>query len=276
MKDLSNENIIHIQKDGVQYIQFRKLLKYDKYIKHAYSIGKNLTFRTNKQIQNAERNIAIDSYRKLCDELNESYLKIVKPVQMHTDEVKVVNRKVNSDFLDINLSEYDNTDGLITNKKDLILSTTSADCISLLFFDPVQKVIANVHSGWRGTVQRIGVKAVKKMVKQFNCMPEDIICCICPSIRKCHFLVKEDVKKIFEENFQDLKISQEIIQELDKDKQWLIDTVLINTILLEKEGLKKENIVDSKICTVCNSQILHSYRVDKENFGLNTALIELI
>ena len=95
----------------------------------------------------------------------------------------------------------------ITNKKDIALATTNADCILLLFFDPVNKVIANVHSGWRGTIQRISVKTVQKMVNKFNCKPENIICCICPSIRKCHFEVENDVKEIFEKEFKDLKIA---------------------------------------------------------------------
>lgn len=66
-----------------------------------------------------------------------------------------------------------------------------------------------------------------------------------------------------------------IIEEKVANKKWNIDTVLINKIILQKEGVKRENIIDSKICTVCNSKVLHSYRVEKQNFGLNVALIEL-
>ena len=146
-----------------------------------------------------------------------------------------------------------------------------------MFFDPVNKVIANVHSGWRGTIQRISVKTVQKMVNKFNCKPENIICCICPSIRKCHFEVENDVKEIFEKEFRDLKIEQNNdIMEKQKDKEkWNIDTVLINKILLKQEGLKQENIIDSGICSVCNSDLIHSYRVEKQGYGLATALIKI-
>jgi len=146
-----------------------------------------------------------------------------------------------------------------------------------LFFDPVNKVIANVHSGWRGTIQRISVKTVQKMVNKFNCKPENIICCICPSIRKCHFEVENDVKEIFEKEFKDLKIEQNNdIMEKQKDKEkWNIDTVLINKILLKQEGLKQENIIDSGICSVCNSDLIHSYRVERQGYGLATALIKI-
>lgn len=68
---------------------------------------------------------------------------------------------------------------------------------------------------------------------------------------------------------------QNIIEEKVPNKKWNIDTVLINQIILENEGLKKENIIDSKICSVCNSDIIHSYRAEKQGYGLNTALIEL-
>lgn len=281
MKDLSNENVIHIIKDGVQYVQFRKLLEYDNIITHAYSLGTNLNFRTAKinkeKLSQNEYNKSIDSYKKICNSLETNYKNIVKTNQEHTDNIKIIKEKINKEFMDINLEEYKETDGMITNKKNLMLSTTNADCILMLLFDPVTKTIANVHSGWKGTLQRISGKTVEKMQKEFNCNPEDIICCICPSIRKCHFEVDKDVKEMFEKEFEDLQISKlKSIMEKQKNKEkWNIDTVLINKMILEKKGLKPENIIDSKICSVCNSNLIHSYRVEKQGYGLNTAIISL-
>ena len=279
MKDLSNQNIVHIEKDGVQYIQFKKLLEYKDIITHAYSIGVDVNFRTariNKQaLPENEYKKAIQDYKNLCDNIGLDYKNVVKTNQQHTDEVKIVTEKENKDFMDINLEKYSQTDGLITNKSNFILSTTNADCILLLFFDPITKTIANVHSGWKGTLQRISVKTIEKMKKEFNCMPENIICCICPSIRKCHFEVDKDVKEQFENEFKDINISNsiEIMDKQPNKEKWNIDTVLINKILLKKEGLKEENIIDSEICSMCNSDIIHSFRVEKENYGLETALI---
>ena len=279
MKDLSNQNIVHIEKDGVQYIQFKKLLEYKDIITHAYSIGVNVNFRTariNKQaLPENEYKKAIQDYKNLCDNIGLDYKNVVKTNQQHTDEVKIVTEKENKDFMDINLEKYSKTDGLITNKSNFILSTTNADCILLLFFDPITKTIANVHSGWKGTLQRISVKTIEKMKKEFNCMPENIICCICPSIRKCHFEVDKDVKEQFENEFKDINISNsiEIMDKQPNKEKWNIDTVLINKILLKKEGLIEENIIDSGICSMCNSYIIHSFRVEKENYGLETALI---
>ncbi len=282
MKDLSNKNVVHIVKDGVQYLQFKKLLKYSDIVAHAYSIGTDVNYRTarvNKQeLPEQEFNKAIQDYKNLCEAINVDYKNVVKTNQEHTDNIAIASKKINQDFPDINLDEYSRTDGIVTQKANLVLSTTNADCILLLFFDPLTKTIANTHSGWKGTLQRISVKTVEKMVNEFDCKPENIICCICPSIRKCHFEVDEDVKDLFLEEFEDLDISKNIdIMEKQKNKEkWNIDTVLINRIILEQLGLKKENIVDSGLCSVCHKDLIHSFRVEKQVYGLNTALISIL
>lgn len=276
---LSNENVIHIKGDKIEYLQFKKLLEYKEIINHAYSIGTNVNFRTaraNKEkISKEAYELAINSYHNLCKSINTDENRVVKTNQEHTNEVKIVEKKIKEQEPDFNLEEYKGTDGLITDKKNIVLSTTNADCILLMFFDPAKKVIANIHSGWKGTLQRISITTVRKMIEEFGCNTEDIICCICPSIRKCHFEVEKDVKDMFEKQFQDLENLNQIIEEKIEGTKWNIDTVLINQIILEKEGLKKENIIDSGICSVCNSDLIHSFRVEKEGYGLNTALIEL-
>ena len=80
---------------------------------------------------------------------------------------------------------------------------------------------------------------------------------------------------MFEEEFKNIIEKNNIITETISSKKWTIDTVLINQIILEEKGLKKENIIDSKLCSVCNSNLVHSYRVEKEGYGLETAIIEL-
>lgn len=277
--DLSNENVIHIKKDGIEFLQFRRLLEYKDYINHAYSLGIDRNYRTmraDKQpLEKSEYAKAMEDYKALSKVIGSDYRYVVKPNQDHTDEVKIITEKIKEDEPDFNLEQYSKTDGMVTKNKNIILATTNADCILLLFFDPVKKVIGNTHSGWKGTLQRISVKTVQKMKNEFGCNPEDIICCICPSIRKCHFEVGKDVRDLFEKEFQDLNNLDEIIEEKVPNAKWNIDTVLINKIILERAGLKQENIVDSGICSVCNSELVHSFRFEKEKYGLCTALIEL-
>lgn len=280
MKDLSNKNVIHVKKDGIEYLQFRKLLEYSDIVKHAYAIGLDKNFRTSRA-KNAtpltpeEYEKAVNDYKNLANFIGIDYINIVKPNQAHTKNIKIMTEKVNMNAPDFNLQEYAETDGLVTNKTNIALATTNADCILLLFFDPVKKVIANVHSGWRGTLQRISIEAVNKMKDEYGCNPEDIICCICPSIRKCHFKVHKDVQEPFYNEFKDLKEIDEIIVPVEGEDRWAIDTVKINQIILEQAGLRKENIIDCGICSVCNSDLIHSFRAEKEGYGLETALIEL-
>ena len=254
--DLSNKNVIHVKQENSEYLQFRKLLEYQDILTHAYSLGTDVNYRTakvNKQnLEKEEYEKAIKDYERLCNCIGDNYINLVKTNQEHTDCVKIVRNKINIDKPDVNL-----------------------DCILMLFFDPVKRVIANIHSGWKGTLKKISVKTVEKMIDKFGCKPKDIICCICPSIHKCHFEVEKDVKEQFEREFKELGLLDEIIEEKIENKKWNIDTILINKVILKEIGLQEQNIIDSGICSMCNSNLIHSYRVEKQGYGLNTALIEL-
>lgn len=279
MKDLSNENVIYVKKNEVQFLQFRRLLKYSDIINHAYTLGINTNFRTakanKKELPKEEYEAAIEDYKNIAKAIDSSYINVVKTNQEHTNCVKIVENKINEDAPDFNLEEYMSTDGLVTNKKNIMLSTTNADCILLLFFDPVKKVIANTHSGWKGTLQEISLITVNQMIEEYKCNPKDIICCICPSIRKCHFEVDKEVKNLFYNKFKNLENIEQIIEKQEDKEKWNIDTVLINETILKQKGLIAENIIDSGICSVCNCDLVHSFRVEKEGYGLATALIEL-
>lgn len=270
MVDLSNENIIHVKNKDVEYLQFRKLLEYKELV-HCYTL-KDIDVAGNDDMDDKKENV-LKNYKKIAECLGVDYNSIIRPYQTHTDVVKSVDNKY--DTIQIFPKEFWNVDGLVTNKTNITFSLSYADCIPLFFYDPVKKVIGNVHSGWKGTLQKIGQKAVYKMKDAYNCNPKDIICCIGPSIRKCDFEVEEDVKQQFYNEFNYTNRIDYIIIKKDSSNKYYIDTVLINEIILEEAGLKPENIIDSKICTVCNSDYMHSYRVDKNNAGRNTAIISL-
>ncbi len=263
MFNFSNENIIFQDKGDIQYIQFKKLLKYG--IQHAYTLkGENLDFSHHVPDEKS-------SYSRLAKALEIPEDTFVKPIQTHKSQVKCISQVQESE-------ELQDVDGLITNRKNITLTTKNADCILFLFYDPVKKVIANVHSGWKGTFQKIAEKTVAKMISHYQCKPSDIICCICPSIRKCHFEVDEDVKDLCAEIFSFTNRLEEIIEvgEIKEGKtKYMIDTVLINKILLQDLGLKESNIIDCRICSVCNQDKIHSARVEGEGFKRATAIITL-
>lgn len=269
--DLSNDVVTHIK--NKEYLQFKKLEKYNDILAHAYSVGIEKNYRTFKanreQLSKEDYEKNINNYKILCTQIGLDYSNLIKANQAHTDNIICINNTEKNSTIDtINLS-----DGLITNKSKLILATTNADCILLLFFDPVKKVIANVHSGWKGTLQKISQKTVNKMSKIYGCNPKDIIVCMCPSIRKCHFEVEKDVKDMFYDQFNNLENINSFI--IKKDDKWLIDTILINKIILKQAGILEQNIEDSGICSVCNKEIIHSYRAEGDGYGLATAVIAL-
>lgn len=270
MKNLTNDKIIHIKKDNIEYIQFKKLLEYKDIITHAYTLKKeNQSFKTKNELETIN---AIENYKILCKDLNLNYVNIIKCNQTHTSNIKIVSEKINTLSPDINLEEYNDIDGLITDKKNLILSTVNADCILFILFDPVKKIIANIHSGWRGTLKEIVIKCAKIMHKNYGCEYKNIICCISPSIRVCHFEVDAPVEQLFYQKYKNLKNINKIIIPKENNK-YNIDTVLLNITLLKKLGLKEENIIDSNICSVCNKENINSYRSDKPNYNLSTMII---
>lgn len=271
-----NENLICCKEGNLQYLQFKRLLQYPE-ITHCYTLRSNNELNFPPIYKDEEK--YKQSCNKICDCLNQNNIEsnipknnqlkaenIIKPHQTHTKHVQIVNQVEN-------LQEVD---GILTNKPNLILLTTSADCISLLLFDPVKKVVGSIHSGWRGTLQKISQNAVNQMVQNYKSNPKDIICCICPSIRECCFEVEEDVKELFYNEYKNLQEIEQIIQKMQikQGKQkYVIDTVEINKILLKQMGLKEENIIDSNLCTVCHSDKFHSYRKEKELSGRNAAII---
>ncbi len=257
------EEIIYVKDNGIEYIQFKRLLQYG--VKHAYTLkSEDIDFSTYSEKMNA-------SYEKLFSSLKLDRKTLVTPKQTHTDIVKCIERVEKAEDLI-------GVDGLITDKKEITLSTKNADCILFLLYDPVKKVIANVHSGWRGTFKKIIEKTVTKMFVNYQCNPKDIICCICPSIRKCHFEVDKDVKELCEEIFSFTNQTETFIQigEIKDNKQkYYIDTIQINKILLKELGIQEKNIIDCGICSVCEHEKISSCRAEGENFTRATAVISL-
>lgn len=265
MEEFLNKNLIYNNQDGIEYIQFKKLLQYPE-VSHCYTLRSNGELNFPPVYKDAAK--LSSSYKKICNCLNLNDENVVKPHQTHTDRVEVVNKVQN----------FDEVDGLVTNKEELVLLTTSADCTSMLLYDPIKKAAGSVHSGWKGTLQGIVINEVEKMVSTYGSKKEDIICCICPSIRQCCFEVDEDVKDMFYKKYSNLQNINDIIQkgeEKEGKQKYYIDTVKINEEILRQAGLKQENIIDSEICTMCHSKDFHSYRVDKENSGRNAALIAI-
>ena len=245
--------------DKDKYIEFEDLAN-DNQVLHLYT---KIPFNFNKQ--ELSKNYIFKEYEEIQKIFNHKFDNIIVSNQNHTTNViKITRENINNNF--------DNVDGLITNLKNVALVTYSADCQSILIYDKKRKIIGNIHSGWKGTLNRIIENAINIMVNDYNSNREDISVFICPSILKCCFEVDSDVKDEFIDRFNDIDINNYIKQ---KNNKYLIDTVGINTDILINLGIKKENIHKSNICTKCSKEF-HSYRRNKEINGRNIALIALI
>lgn len=275
MKDLSNETMIQKEKDGIYYLQFRRLLE-ESDIKHMYVLkNTDLSFKRKDDSWEETENLR-RRYEMICSMEEMDGRRVVRTNQNHTDEIKVIEESIFKTGPAIYLQELENTDGVMTNEANIVLSTTNADCLLLLFYDKRNRAIANVHSGWKGTFQKISQKAVKKMESTYGTKPEELLCFMTPCIRACCFEVREDVKKLCEEAFDYTGELNKIITDIGivkGEQKYTIDNVGINKILLQEAGMKSENIIESHICSMCERDMIHSRRAEGPNYGVGTALI---
>ncbi len=273
--NLSNRVVTHVKKGNFEYLQFKRLLELG--VNHAYTLKPHFFNTRPGYVSDERRAKSVENYKELLNVLGLDYNKLVKANQTHTNCVGVVENV--PEKMSIEEDSFKDMDGLITNIEGVSLASVNADCILLLIYDPVKKVIGNIHSGWRGTFAKIAVNGINKMVERYGCNPSDLIVCICPCIRKCHFEVKEDVKNMCEKIFSYTNRLDDIIEYVGKDidgiDKWKIDTVLVTKILLDECGVKSENIYDCGICSFCNKDIVNSCRGDGKNYGLGTAIISI-
>ena len=206
---------------------------------------------TNKK--NVEKN-----YEILCNTIGFDYESIVAVKQKHTANVLEVSKKDVAD---------EPADAMITNNKNLTLTTLHADCLAVYFYDPIKKAIGLAHAGWRGTVGGIVANTLNKMIDTYSTNPSDIIAGISPGVGSCCFCVDGEVAGIFTSNTLTHSF---ITQKMDK---LYIDLAGINKKILTSMGVK--NIEVANICTKCNSNIFYSHRVTGFDRGCMAAMIRL-
>ncbi len=156
-------------------------------------------------------------------------------------------------------------DGLITNKSNIALVTKSKDCNSIFIIDTKNKILGNIHSGWKGTLKSIITIAINQMKEKYNSASKDIKIVFNPSIRECCFEVDNDVYDLFIKKYKDKSYYKKI------SNKYHINLVRIIKDDAKKLGIKEENIIDNNICTLCNRKLFNSHR--NNDIELNYALI---
>jgi YfiH family protein len=173
--------------------------------------------------------------------------KLAIPKQFHGDFIKVIHSP----------GIYDLCDALITQTAGVYLCVSTADCLPIFIFDPVTKTVATVHAGWRGTKLKIVEKTVKKLIKEFNVNPADLIVFIGPAAGVCCYEVGNEVAREFDQRY--------VVRYSTKKPH--LNLKLYTKIQLMDAGLKDKNIEMSEYCTICTPSLFYSFRREKLNSG---------
>jgi YfiH family protein len=175
-------------------------------------------------------------------------------------------------------------DALATNQPGLLLGVRTADCAPVLVVDPQKRVVAAIHAGWRGTLQRIVVKTIGQMQMEFGCRPADLLAAIGPTIGGCCYEVGAEVAAAFAAKFANAAEFFDELRTGDEPNplQWLnmmppghqpppkkvrLDLFKANRLQLLEAGVKPQNILVSDLCTSCRADFLFSYRKERGASG---------
>ncbi len=196
----------------------------------------------------------IENIFKFFDSNYIAYKKVVIPEQIHSINLEVFNSKNNE-----NLEKREETDGLITKEKGVVLTVVTADCLPLIYADKSQGVVGISHQGWRGSVKRMAQKMVDKMVENGAAL-DSIKIALGPTIGECCYNIDDDRYYEFREEFDGY--TDKIFHR--RSGQWHLNLALLNYLLLLEKGLKKENIDFFPFCTKCDEERFFSFRRDKK------------
>jgi len=205
---------------------------------------------------------SVDDDRKKVDENRKSFCRkigieinsVAYQRQVHGDTISVVE----------NGGDRGESDAMITQKQNIGLAISTADCCSIFIYDPVQSLIAAVHSGWRGTEKKILLKVIKNLSQEFESNSDNLICYLAPSISQQNYEVGRDVAELF-----DTKYLKSI------NNKFFLNIPEINKDILLNFGVKKNNIQISRLCSYEYSSLLHSYRRDGKYSGRAWGIIAM-
>lgn len=299
----NSSEIFNLHSGKVPYLSFKCLD--EKGVINAFSTRKggvsegcfaemNLSFTGGD-----DREKVMENYRRLSSAVGVDINRMVSSKQTHSTNVRRVTEEDFGKGI-IRDRDYDCVDGLITDVKGLTLVTFYADCIPLYFYSEKRSCIGLSHSGWRGTVERMGEVTVKRLFEEFGVEPEELICCIGPGICGDCFETDAETARIFCKAFPEASLSELIsfiskensesdirendISELKKQgivsasditdgRKYYIDLWYANRLVLLSAGVRPENIYVTNLCTRCNNKLLFSHRICGNRRGNMAAML---
>ena len=264
LKYKNNEQIfVERQRGGVPYLSY-PLLENTGIVNHGFStrlggVSTGCFSSMNISLTRGDDPEAVKKNRELIAQaIGVEVADFTYTQQTHTTNVKRVYARERG-------QSFPETDGMITDVPGICLVTSYADCVPLYFVDPVKKVIGLSHSGWRGTVGKIGKVTVEKMEEEFGCDPADILAAVGPSICQDCYEVSEDVIDMFRANFRESEYDRLFYAK--ENGKFQLDLWKANEIIFQEAGVRKEHLAVTDICTCCNPKLLFSHRASHGKRG---------
>lgn len=231
----------------------------------------NMGFHTGDDINKVSKN-----RKKFCRTVNINYRQLVAGEQIHGDRVYVVTSDDRGKGALSQKACIPGVDALITDNPGIPLISFYADCVPLYILDPVGGAVGLAHAGWKGTVNKIGIKTIKKMKEVYGTCVSDCLCAIGPAISGRNYRVDNRVISRFQNKFSKWSTSDlsHIITPADKGGQYYLDLKLTNYLLLTGAGIPESQIIVSNYCTFSDSELFYSYR-QCNNTGRMFSIIEM-
>jgi hypothetical protein len=246
--------------NGLMLGQFENLLKHNNHITHfvttrhgGVSTGAYNSFNLSLNGDDNPSNV-LNNRQKLADTLGLTTNDFVYPIQVHGTNTPRVYEADRGRGTQSPSNAFKDTDGFITNVPRLCLITLAADCVPIVFFDPVHKAIGVAHAGWKGTTMRVPASLVDSMSEEFGTNPKDLIVGIGPSGGPCCYEVGDDVIAEVEKSFDLNKVIKNI-----KGKT-IFDMWEANKTTLIESGVRPANIEVSDLCTISKNETFFSAR----------------
>jgi YfiH family protein len=221
------------------------------------------------------RDSVLQNRKKFFQAIGASKMRPVTLKQIHSDSIRVVtSAKIPN--------EPAKGDALITRTTGLLLTVQVADCVPILLADTKNRAVAAIHSGWRGTLNRIAEKALGRMRMEFGTDPEQVLAGIGPCIGACCYEVGTDVAMEFASQFPNAREWFEgpfdKLASGENDPNWLpwltmrppghpppepkvqLNLIAANRWMLQNAGVPASKILSSDFCTSCRTDLFFSYR----------------
>lgn len=272
----TNKNVNYVEVDKIPFLTFPIFENHP--IIHGFSTrlggvsqgdcaSMNFSFTRDDRLEDVKEN-----HRLFAGAMGYGVEQLVLTDQVHSTNIRRVGRADTGEVFD-SVRSIRETDGLVTDEPGVVLMTFFADCVPLIFYDPVRHAVGNAHSGWRGTAQRMGQKMVERMKEEFGSKPEHLLAVVGPSICQSCYEVSEEVIREFQKTF-DQRYHDEIYYK-KPDGHYQLNLWQANKKILEEAGLKPEHICVSGVCTNCHPEVLFSHRFTKGRRGNLAAVIGL-